>query len=100
MRFPLFNAVRWSLAVVVLMAGDHGVALAEVTDDDKAQAIVHMLDYVGVDYPESIQNGQVIKPEEYAEQREFAAHRKRNRSICRAGVFSLFGCAGRAAFDG
>jgi high-affinity iron transporter len=73
MRFPLFNAVRWSLAVVILMASDHGVALAEVTDDDKAQAIVHMLDYVGVDYPESIQNGQVIKPEEYAEQREFAA---------------------------
>lgn len=47
--------------------------MASPPDDEKAQTIVHMLDYVGVDYPESVQNGQVIKQEEYAEQREFAA---------------------------
>ena len=57
---------------MLLAASLQGVALAEVNDNDKAQTIVHMLDYVGVDYPESVQNGQVIKSEEYAEQHDFA----------------------------
>ncbi|MBS0152846.1 MAG: FTR1 family protein [Nitrospira sp.] len=74
MRFTLFNIVfHWWLTVVLSAVSLQGVALASVTDGDKAQAIVHMLDYVSVDYPESVQNGQVIKPEEYAEQRGFAA---------------------------
>jgi high-affinity iron transporter len=63
---------RW-LAIVLLAANLHGVAMATPTDDEKAQTIVHMLDYVGVDYPESVHDGQVINIEEYAEQREFAA---------------------------
>lgn len=33
---------------------------------------MHMLDYVGVDYPEFVQDGKVLNAEEYAEQREFA----------------------------
>lgn len=72
MRFSFFNTVHWCLPIVLLAASLQGVALAEVNDNDKAQAIVHMLDYVGVDYPESVQNGQVIKSEEYAEQHDFA----------------------------
>lgn len=47
--------------------------MAAMEADDRAQTIVHMLDYVGVDYPESVRDGQVIHAEEYAEQREFAA---------------------------
>ena len=73
MRSFLFTVLHWWLPILLLGASLPGLALAEVNDDDKAQAIVHMLDYVGVDYPESVQNGQVIKPEEYAEQRDFAA---------------------------
>lgn len=69
----LSSAVQWWLSIVLLIAHQHGIAMAAPVDDDKAQAIVHMFDYVGVDYPESVQNGQVIKPEEYAEQRNFAA---------------------------
>ena len=68
-----FTAFLCWLAIMLLVATLQGIARAEVRDDDKAQAIVHMLDYVGVDYPESVQNGQVIKQEEYAEQRDFAA---------------------------
>lgn len=48
-------------------------ALATPTDDEKAQTIVHMLDYLGVDYAQTVQNGQVVNAEEYVEQREFAA---------------------------
>jgi high-affinity iron transporter len=74
MRFSFFYcAFRLWLTIALLIGSLQGVVLADVTDDDKAQAIVHMLDYVGVDYRESVQNGQVIKQEEYAEQRDFAA---------------------------
>ncbi|MBS0155065.1 MAG: cytochrome c/FTR1 family iron permease [Nitrospira sp.] len=72
MRFSFFDAFRWGLTIALLAMNPHGLALADATDD-KAQAIVHMLDYVSVDYPESVQNGQVIKQDEYAEQRDFAA---------------------------
>lgn len=69
----LSGASRPWLAIVLLAASLHSGALADTTDGEKAQSIVHMLDYVGVDYPESVQDGQVINIEEYAEQREFAA---------------------------
>ncbi|MBL8038782.1 MAG: cytochrome c/FTR1 family iron permease [Nitrospira sp.] len=72
MRFSFFDAFRWGLTIALLAMNPHSLALADATDD-KAQAIVHMLDYVSVDYPESVQNGQVIKQDEYAEQRDFAA---------------------------
>jgi high-affinity iron transporter len=68
----LSGASRPWLAIVLLAASLHSVALADTTGEEKAQTIVHMLDYVGVDYPESVQDGQVINSEEYAEQREFA----------------------------
>ncbi|MFO0701037.1 MAG: cytochrome c/FTR1 family iron permease [Nitrospira sp.] len=72
MRFHLFSAYHWWLTILLVATSPQTVARAEAIDDDKAQTIVHMLDYVGVDYPESVQNGQVMKPEEYAEQRDFA----------------------------
>jgi high-affinity iron transporter len=31
-----------------------------------------MLDYISVDYPAFVRNGQVLNPQEYQEQREFA----------------------------
>lgn len=69
------NPIRtmYRLAIVLLATSLPCVAMAELTDKEQAQAIVHMLDYVGVDYPESVQDGQVIHAEEYVEQREFAA---------------------------
>lgn len=41
-------------------------------NDEKAQTIIHMLDYVGVDYPEFVRDGKVLDEPEYQEQREFA----------------------------
>lgn len=35
------------------------------------QAILHILDYLSVDYPSTVENGAVTEPEEYEEQREF-----------------------------
>lgn len=39
---------------------------------DLAQKIVHILDYVAVEYPDVVKNGVVTNAEEYAEQQEFA----------------------------
>lgn len=41
--------------------------------DTTAQTIVHMLDYVGVDYPEFVKDGKVLDEAEYKEQQEFSA---------------------------
>ena len=41
--------------------------------DTTAQTIVHMLDYVGVDYPEFVKDGKVLDEAEYREQQEFSA---------------------------
>ncbi|MBX3302856.1 MAG: FTR1 family protein, partial [Nitrospira sp.] len=74
MRTFLLNALPWWLTILLLAASLADVALAAPADDEKAQTIAHMLDYIGVDYPGSVQDGQVIHAEEYAEQREFATH--------------------------
>lgn len=39
---------------------------------ETAQTAVHMLDYVGVDYPDFVQNGKVLDEDEYKEQLDFA----------------------------
>ena len=73
MRTFIPSAILGCLTIVLLSTTQHGIAMAAPTDDDKTQTIVHMLDYIGVDYADSVQDGQVINAEEYAEQREFAA---------------------------
>ncbi len=68
---PPGSLQRW-LVVLLLAVSLHGVSNAAPADDESAQTIVHMLDYVGVDYPEFVQDGEVLDADEYAEQREFA----------------------------
>lgn len=41
--------------------------------DTAAQTVVHMLDYVSVDYPEFVRDGKVLDEAEYREQQEFSA---------------------------
>ena len=36
------------------------------------RALLQLVDYVGVDYPEAVQNGEIINPGEYAEMQEFS----------------------------
>lgn len=49
-----------------------GPALAAPSDAEKAQTVIHLLDYVGVDYPEFVKDGKVLDEAEYLEQKEFA----------------------------
>lgn len=55
---------------VALASGNH--AGAAPTHDEKARTVVHLLDYVAVDYPVFVKDGQVLDDAEYAEQQEFA----------------------------
>lgn len=65
MRFRLVLAV-------LLVAGLHGWAYSAGATNDQARTVVHMLDYVSVDYPNFVKDGQVLDTAEYAEQQEFA----------------------------
>ena len=47
-------------------------AASQATVDDPSQRLLQMLDYVGVDYPPTVENGQVVDPVEYAEMEEFS----------------------------
>ncbi|WP_124944990.1 hypothetical protein [Sulfurirhabdus autotrophica] len=40
--------------------------------DDLAQSIVHMLDYIGVDYKKIVEEKKIVNEAEYAEQIEFS----------------------------
>lgn len=48
-------------------------ALALAADRDQILPILQMVDYIGVDYPEFVRDGEVLNEAEYAEQREFSA---------------------------
>ena len=70
-------AVRTSPCLLFLLLVVATLAIAPVraatADEDKAQTVIHMLDYVSVDYPETVKNGAVQDEAEYKEQAEFAA---------------------------
>jgi len=47
--------------------------LSQAASSDASQRLLQMLDYVGVDYPPTIDNGQIVDQVEYAEMEEFSA---------------------------
>lgn len=63
----------WLLLVLISLLGHSGVSYAEGVEAERsAQNALHMLDYISVDYPQFVQNGQVLNAQEYQEQHEFA----------------------------
>ena len=61
----LWFAIVASLCLPVALA-------AAPSEQERAQTIVHLLDYIAVDYPTFVRDGQVLDTSEYEEQREFA----------------------------
>jgi len=59
------------LALALLLAGPAAAAVADAPPGARPQTILHMLDYVAVDYPGAVQNGQVVAEGEFKEQVEF-----------------------------
>lgn len=68
---PAFRMGAWAL-VALLVAFTVPVQAASVDATRTAQTIAHMLDYVGVDYPEFVREGKVLDEAEYQEQLEFS----------------------------
>jgi high-affinity iron transporter len=59
-------------AILLLAASSAGIA-----GEANPQAVLHLLDYVAVEYPQFVKNGQVMNAGEYAEQVEFAGQIER-----------------------
>lgn len=68
-RLCCLFAIIFSLNALPAMAA-HGSGAAA---DKQVLTVLHLLDYVGVDYPSFVINGKITNPAEYAEQKEFAA---------------------------
>ncbi len=58
---------HWLAAALLLLAG----GFVHADERSTAENLVHTLDYLAVDYPGAVANGQVINAREYAEQWEF-----------------------------
>lgn len=59
--------------LVAVCAGLLAAAPVAIAQDNPAQTILHMLDYVAVDYPEAVENGKVKNEDEYKEMLEFTS---------------------------
>lgn len=49
-----------------------GNAQAQPAETEQVMRILHMLDYIGVDYPEFVKDGEILNAGEFTEQVEFA----------------------------
>ncbi|MEK7758368.1 MAG: cystathionine gamma-synthase, partial [Pseudomonadota bacterium] len=71
MAYPCLSPARAVLFLIGFLSLT-GVVQTAAAADELAPTIVHMLGYIGVDYPGTVRNGKVTDATEYAEQREFA----------------------------
>ena len=61
-----------SVVILFLALACRVWVVAAPGQEEQARTVVHMLDYVSVDYPVFVKDGLVLDPAEYAEQQEFA----------------------------
>jgi len=73
------NTTLRALATILLLSASLGAWSAgpAAGGESNPQSIVHLLDYVAVEYPQFVKNGQVLNAEEYGEQVEFAGQIER-----------------------
>ena len=72
MQSLAFALRRRAINTFVLLLVLTGAPLAATADD--SQAVLHLLDYVAVEYPQFVVGGKVVDETEYAEQVEFSAN--------------------------
>lgn len=82
---------RFVLALVAVVLAGSPAAWAGTGHADP-RSLVHLLDYIAVDYAETVRDGQVLNEAEYAEQVEFAG-------VVLAGVRALPPRAARTALE-
>lgn len=62
----------YKLLFIVAILPFHWPVAALAASEDPSQRLLQMLDYVGVDYPPTVENGQIVDQVEYAEMQEFS----------------------------
>ena len=67
LREPARAHRSWVLAFLIFL-----LAASTAYAADEARRLVALLDYLGSDYKNAVQNGKVANPDEYAEMQEFA----------------------------
>ena len=60
------------LLVLFLVFANTSTVFAQ-QNDTNAETVIHLLDYIARDYPEGVQNGEVVNEQEYSEMLEFSA---------------------------
>ena len=68
---------RIAFLILLLLSLASVIADAADTRDRGPQGILHLLDYVSVEYPSFVRAGKVLDPQEYAEQVEFSGQVQR-----------------------
>ena len=58
---------RLAMLMVMLLVSSYGLK----ANDENARMMVHLLDYIAVDYSMAVENGAVINNAEYSEMEEF-----------------------------
>jgi high-affinity iron transporter len=77
-RRSLMKAKLHALMTVLLLLAPLAAACApRDAGETDPQAVIHLLDYVAVEYPQFVKDGRVTNSEEYAEQVEFAGQIER-----------------------
>ncbi|MDN6279896.1 MAG: cytochrome c/FTR1 family iron permease [Psychroflexus sp.] len=66
----MFKAFSLSFLLALLLCPISN-AFAE-SNDQNAETVIHLLDYIARDYPEGVQDGEVINAQEYSEMLEFS----------------------------
>src|SRR6266508_1837814 len=66
MRITKLDIVPWLALVVLLMTACPAIA------QDNAKRLVALLDYLGSDYKNAVQDGKILSQDEYGEMQEFA----------------------------
>ena len=65
------------MTVLLLLAPLAAACAPRDAGETDPQAVIHLLDYVAVEYPQFVKDGRVTNSEEYAEQVEFAGQIER-----------------------
>ena len=74
----MFRPVLLLIALLTVLLPSVGAGQAMTADErENVLKILQMVDYIGVDYPEFVQAGEVLDAAEYAEQVEFAREIRR-----------------------
>ena len=71
---PLPQFRPWLHAVAAFLAAVTFTVTSPATAAETGQAVLHLLDYVAVEYPQFVVGGKVVDQGEYAEQVEFSSN--------------------------